>query len=94
MVVVIEVKECVHKKVTTACTTQLAEGYLRRKQLTHGVYVVAWFDLPSSKVRWQSHESAQAEVTAWASAASSPPIQIVGLALDCRWRGMEAPSAL
>lgn len=29
--VVIEVKRCTHKDVQTACATQLAEGYLRRK---------------------------------------------------------------
>lgn len=94
LVVVIEVKRCLHPSVETACATQLAEGYLRRKNLTHGIYLVAWFDVPSSQVRWLTHEEAQADLTDWAASASTSPIELQGVALDCRWRGMESPSSL
>ena len=94
LVVVIEVKRCLHPSIQTACASQLAEGYLRRKSLTHGIYLVAWFDLPSSQMKWPTHETAQSDVTTWATSASNPPIHIQGVALDCRWRGMEAPSSL
>ena len=94
LVVVIKVKRCLHPSVKTACATQLAEGYLRRKNLTHGIYLVAWFDVPSSQVRWLTHEEAQADLTKWAASASTPPIELRGVALDCRWRGMESPSSI
>jgi hypothetical protein len=94
LVVVIEVKRCLHASVETACDTQLAEGYLRRKGLTRGIYVVAWFGVPTSKVRWLTHEAAQIDLARWAAVASIPPIEVCGFALDCRWRGMEAPSGL
>ena len=92
LTVVIEVKRCLHDKVRTACATQLAEGYLRRKKLTHGIYLVAWFDVPASKVCWLSAEEAQDEVASWASSAAISPLSLRGFVLDCRWLGLEAPS--
>lgn len=92
--VVLEAKLCSHAKVKSACETQLAEGYLRRKQLTHGIYLVIWHGADDSKMAWTSPEEAQSAVASWAKNASIAPIQIRGLVLDCRWVGMEAPSAL
>ena len=92
--VVIEVKRCMHGDVENACSTQLAEGYLRRKGIADGIYLVAWFDRPDSQVRWSSLEAAEADVRLWARSSSSVDITIQGFVLDCRWTGMEAPSSL
>lgn len=92
--VVIEVKRCSHDDVETACSTQLAEGYLRRKGIADGVYLVAWFDRRESRVRWSSLEAAEADVHRWARASSTLETTIQGFVLDCRWTGMEAPSSL
>ncbi len=92
--VIIEVKRCTHRDVQTACATQLAEGYLRRKGIPHGVYLVAWFDIPSSQIRWTSLADAEKDVTTWTFQASNCAVLIRGFVLDCRWKDMESPSSL
>jgi hypothetical protein len=92
--VVIEIKRCTHKEVRTACSTQLAEGYLRRKAIGNGIYLVAWFDVPESQVRWPSLDVAEEDVRNWASRASTSTVRIGGVVVDCRWRDMESPSSL
>lgn len=92
--VVIEVKRCTHEDVQTACATQLAEGYLRRKGISSGVYLIAWFDLPNSQVRWSSLGAAEEDVARWAVEASNSTVVIRGFVLDCRWHEMESPSSL
>jgi hypothetical protein len=92
--VVIEVKRCMHGDVENACSTQLAEGYLRRKSIADGIYLVAWFDRPDSQVSWSSLEAAEADVHRWADSSSTVDMTIQGFVLDCRWTGMEAPSSL
>ncbi len=94
LVVVIEIKRCIHRDLQTACGTQLSEGYLRRKGLTHGIYLVAWFALPKSKCVWPSLDAAQKEVERWAEAASKTPLRVCGKVLDCRWRELESPNSL
>lgn len=92
--VVIEIKRCTHKDITRACSTQLAEGYLRRKAITEGIYLVAWFDVPESQVNWSSRAAAEEQVHAWASHSSGSVVHIAGFVLDCRWKNMESPSSL
>jgi hypothetical protein len=95
LIVIVEIKRCLHDLVRSACKTQLADGYLRRKKLTHGIYLVGWFDVPGrSKVTWTSIDDAAVDVKRWASDASDGGIHIKGFALDCRWVDMGAPSAL
>jgi hypothetical protein len=94
LLVIIEVKRCTHADVRTACATQLAEGYLRRKAIPHGIYVVAWFGLPESQLSWGSHREAQEAVNNWASRASDSAISVRGFVLDCRWKDMESPSSI
>lgn len=93
LMVIVEVKRSMHSDVQTACESQLAEGYLRRKQLTHGVYLVAWFDVADARLHWKSPEQAWTQVGAWTTASSSAPIVIKPFVLDCRWKDMQAPSS-
>lgn len=44
--IIVEVKRCWHPKVFTAMRTQLADDYLKSAGLTHGVYVVGFYDAP------------------------------------------------
>jgi hypothetical protein len=92
--VVIEVKNCTHQHVATACSSQLAEGYLRRKGMLNGIYLVAWFDVAASRVQWESAEAATNEVRHWVNSASSTTAPVTGFVLDCRWKDMESPSSL
>lgn len=92
--VIVEVKRCTHEHVRTACATQLAEGYLRRKRIAHGIYLVAWFNVPESKISWASFAAADQDVSLWACRASDSLVTIDGFVLDCRWTGMESPSSL
>lgn|GEM_PF-4681154 len=94
LVVVVEVKRCLHPEVTDACESQLAEGYLRRKNLTHGIYLISWFGMPKSGVKWATLDAAKDQVSSWATEASKQSLNIRGIVLDCRWHGMEAPSRL
>jgi hypothetical protein len=92
--VIVEVKRCTHEHIATACATQLAEGYLRRKSIAHGVYLVAWFNVPQRKISWPSLVAAERDVSTWAANASDSHVAITGFVLDCRWIGMESPSSL
>jgi HEAT repeat protein len=94
LLVVIEIKRCMHEDVQIACETQLAEGYLRRKAIRHGIYLVAWFDVSESRIRWSSVGDARSAVNTWALSASDSAASIRGFLLDCRWEEMDSPSAL
>jgi len=46
LTVIIEVKGCWHREVTTAMQTQLVERYLRDNPGRQGFYLVGWFNCP------------------------------------------------
>jgi hypothetical protein len=59
---VVEVKGCWHSEVTTAMDTQLRERYLEGLGISHGLYLVAWFD----RSRWSDADSRK-HVVPWRS---------------------------
>jgi hypothetical protein len=92
LIVIVEIKRSMHAHVDTACETQLAEGYLRRKHLTHGIYLVAWFGVEDSRLRWKTAEEAWKQTAQWAAASTKQTVVIKPFVLDCRWIEMDAPS--
>jgi hypothetical protein len=46
LAVIIEVKRCWHRKIFTAARTQLADDYLASAGLSHGIYLVGYYDAP------------------------------------------------
>ncbi|MFA7002790.1 MAG: hypothetical protein WC429_02030 [Verrucomicrobiia bacterium] len=95
LVVVVEVKRCSHKDVAEGCQTQLVEGYLKRNDWTHGVYVVGWFGVASApQARWSTIEEATASVDGWVTSAARQSVHVIGFVLDCRLNATTTPSTL
>jgi hypothetical protein len=94
----LEVKMCDNVDVETAMEGQLANRYLREKNLTHGLYVVGWFtgpDWPPKRKPFQTGGLTKARKTLdeQARQLSKGGISIGALVVDCRLRKAPKRSA-
>lgn len=88
--VVVEVKLCDHREVETSMETQLANRYLREKNLTHGIYFVGWFGCSAwpkakPKTRFQNRTLAGARniLNRRAASLSKDSLQIEAVVVPC-----------
>jgi hypothetical protein len=93
LALIIEVKRCSHPDVATASKTQLANGYLADQGLTHGIYLVGWYDLGCGQTaKWRNRVDAEHCVANWADTSSQAALTVKGFVLDCRLPELVAPS--
>ena len=90
--VVIEIKGCWNKDVTTAVASQLVGDYIQPNGHTHGIYIVGWFvcdqwEKPINKLASRTFEDAKKEVEQLVADydGKKNPERVNGLILDCRY---------
>lgn len=79
-----------HRPLKKAMQSQLRDGYLKKLNETHGVYVVGWFFcgvFNAAGLRdMKTLTAARKFFASQAAKVSTPPFQIASIVLDCRWR--------
>lgn len=92
--VVCEVKGCWHRDLYTSMSSQLHERYMKQQGLSHGIYVVAFFDgdrwdsidhAARHKARRHSFEELQSFMAAQATGLSDENFHVTSFVLDYRY---------
>lgn len=92
--VVCEVKGCWHRELYTSMSVQLHERYMRQQGISHGIYVVAYFDgerwdsrnyRSRHKVGAHSFEELQTSMVDQASTLTDEVFHVTSFVLDCRY---------
>jgi hypothetical protein len=82
--IVIEVKGCWHKEVTTAMATQLRDRYMAKHKSTHGLYVVGWFFCTHYRPRTRTTKGQiERRLTTQANHLTDAQVVLRSLVLDC-----------
>jgi hypothetical protein len=92
--VVCEVKGCWHRELYTSMSKQLHERYMKQQGISHGIYVVAFFDSERwdssnyksrHKIGGHSFEELQRSMVDQASGLTDEVFHVTSFVLDCRY---------
>lgn len=92
--VVCEVKGCWHRDLYTSMSSQLHERYMKQQGLSHGIYLVPFFDgdrwdssdhASRHKARQHSFDELQTHMTSQASMLTDEMFCVGSFVLDCRY---------